>query len=153
MKDKRLPRKGRPPRKPRPSRSPRDKRDPEAEPAPSPIAVAREDAPKKKRKWSNLDFGGTAATTCLLAAALVLGGCTSLRVKQTDESPDARKIISDVRATAWFSSAQVLTKLKTLQSDKSQSTGFGSLDQHGATNIVESLNAIVKIIEALRPTP
>jgi len=82
-----------------------------------------------------------------------LFGCTTFHVKQTDESPEARKISSDIKATAWFSSAQSIAKIKALQTDKTQSFGADAVSQKGATNVVAALEAIARIVESLRPTP
>ena len=83
----------------------------------------------------------------------LLSGCTSFHVKQTDTSPNERIISSDIKATAWFSSAQTIAKIKALQTDKTQSFGADGLRQQGATNIVATLEALAKVLEALRPSP
>jgi len=88
-----------------------------------------------------------------IACLVFFTSCTTFHVKQTDESPESRKISSDIHATAWFSSAQNLSKIKALQTDKTQSFGADGLGQQGATNAVEALNAIARILEALRPAP
>lgn len=88
---------------------------------------------------------------CLLAAALT--GCTSLTIEQRDESPEARTITTTIHATAWFSSAQTLSKLKAITTDKTMSVGTDSISQQGATNSVAALQAIAHILELLRPTP
>ena len=87
-----------------------------------------------------------ALVLCVLAC-----GCTQFRVTQTDESPDERIIRTDIKATAWFSSAQNVAKLKALQTDKTQSFGSDAFTQQGGTNVVEALNGIARILEALRP--
>lgn len=84
---------------------------------------------------------------------VLLTGCTTFHVTQTDESPNERIIRSDIKATAWFSSAQNVAKLKALQTDKTQSFGTDALGQQGATNTVEALKAVVHILELLRPVP
>lgn len=89
----------------------------------------------------------------LVAAAISLCGCTTLHVKQIDESPSSRKITSDFSASAWFSSAQTIAKFRATMSDKTTSFGGSALEQHGATNAIEALNAIARILEALRPAP
>lgn len=93
-----------------------------------------------------------AAVACSAWLACV-NGCTTFHVTQTDESPNERIIRSDIKATAWFSSAQNVAKLKALQTDKTQSFGTDALGQQGATNSVEALKAIAHILELLRPTP
>jgi hypothetical protein len=82
-----------------------------------------------------------------------LSGCTSLRIEQTDLSPNDRTITTTVKATAWFSSGQTLAKLKAITTDKTQSIGTDQLSQHGATNTVETLRQLARILELLRPTP
>jgi hypothetical protein len=89
--------------------------------------------------------------TALLIGCLALLGCTSLRIEQTDTSPDERTITTTVKATAWFSSGQTLAKLKAITTDKTQSIGTDQLTQHGATNTVETLRQLARILELLRP--
>ena len=89
----------------------------------------------------------------LALVAVALCGCTTFHVVQTDESPNERIIKSDIHAVAWFSSAQSLAKIKALQTDKTQSFGADGFGQQGATNAVEALSAIARIVEALRPAP
>ena len=89
----------------------------------------------------------------IAAVGLTLAGCTTFRVEQTDESPGERKVISNIKGTAWFSSAQAITQLKTIQTDKTQSTGFSSLNQTGPTNTVDMINALTGFLNALRPAP
>ncbi len=92
--------------------------------------------------------------SAFLGAALCAApGCTSFHITQTDESPQERAIRTEIRAVAWFSSAQSVTKLKALQTDKTQSFGTDSLAQQGATNSVAALIAIARILEAIRPAP
>lgn len=86
--------------------------------------------------------------TCLLS------GCAQMRGKQTDisYSPDGikREITTSINAATWFSSAQIIDKLKAVQTDKTQSFGT-SVSQQGATNTLATLQALAKILEALRP--
>ncbi len=88
-----------------------------------------------------------------LAIALLAGGagCTTFEVTQTDESPDERFIRTHIKATAWFSSSQSIAKIKALQTDKTQSFGSDAIGQQGATNTVEVLKSIARILELLRP--
>jgi len=92
-------------------------------------------------------------TARLLLLALLLPGCTSFHVIQTDDSPGQRTTRTDLRATAWFSSTQSLSKIKALQTEKTQSFGSDALSQQGATNTTAALEALVKILQLLRPTP
>ncbi len=92
----------------------------------------------------------------LIVAAVAIGvttSCTTFHVTQTDESPGERVIRSDIKATAWFSSAQNVAKLKALQTDKTQSFGADGVSQQGATNTVAALQAVARILELLRPMP
>lgn len=89
----------------------------------------------------------------LLALFVCLMGCANFSVTQTDESPNERTITTKIQGTTFFSSAQNVTKLKAVQTDKTQSFGTDVIGQQGATNTVEALNAVAKILELLRPTP
>lgn len=80
----------------------------------------------------------------------LLHGCSTFHVTQIDESPGERTITLDIRATAWFSSAQAITKLKALQTDKTQSFGSDSLSQHGATNVTAALDALTRLLQAVQ---
>jgi hypothetical protein len=88
-----------------------------------------------------------------ISLALLCCSCTTFRVTQVDESPNERTIRTEISATAWFSSAQNISKIKALQTDKTQSFGSDAIGQHGATNTVEALRAIIRIMELVRPTP
>jgi hypothetical protein len=88
-----------------------------------------------------------------LVAYTLLTGCTTLRIEQSDESPNERTIKTTVTAKAWFSSAQTLAKLKATTTDKTQSIGTDQLSQHGATNTAAALGQLVRLLELLRPTP
>lgn len=103
------------------------------------------------RMKSNLTNLITISTELFVAA--LLSGCTILSVEQIDESPNERKITTRITGSAWFSSAQTITKLKALQTDKTQSFGTDSIGQHGATNTVDALRSVVRILELLRPVP
>ena len=97
-------------------------------------------------------------TPIQILALVALTGCSSFDVVQTDRSierrlPDKsvvieRDITSKIRARAQASSSQNLSKLKALQTDKTQSFGVDSSQQQGATNVVETINAATKFIEA-----
>jgi hypothetical protein len=85
----------------------------------------------------------------LLAIGFLLAtGCTTFKVRQTDESPNERIITSEIRATAWFSSAQAIAGIKALQTDKSQSFGTDSIRQQGATNAAAIVEAAFKGLAA-----
>lgn len=86
----------------------------------------------------------------LLFLIPILTGCTTFSVVQKDISPDEREITTQVKAAAWFTSAQTLANLKASQSDKTQALGTTDLKQHGATNVAESLKALVELLRALQ---
>lgn len=89
----------------------------------------------------------------LLALALCAGGCTSYRVTQADTSESGRRITLDVRANAWFSSAQNIAGISAKQTESTQTFGTSALNQAGPTNTVQTLEALAKVLQALRPTP
>lgn len=86
----------------------------------------------------------------LIVALLITSGCASFTVTQSDESPEARKITTKVTARAFFSSSQNITKLKALQTDKTQSFGSDIANQQGATNSVETLKALGQLLLLLK---
>jgi len=86
-------------------------------------------------------------------ALLGLAGCARFSVTQTDESPNERTITTRITGTAFFSSAQTVSKIKAVQTDKTQSFGTDALGQHGATNVAETVDALTRLIQSLRPTP
>lgn len=91
----------------------------------------------------------------LLSVAVIclLTGCTTYKVHQHDKSTtqegETREILSDIKGTSWFSSAQAITGIKALQTDKTQSFGTDAVGQHGATNTVQMLEALAHLIGAL----
>ena len=89
--------------------------------------------------------------SCLLALVVGLTGCTTFRVVQTDTSPDERIIRSEISATAWFTSAQNIAKIKALQTDKTQSFGTEAIGQQGATNTAAILKAVADLITVIQP--
>jgi hypothetical protein len=88
----------------------------------------------------------------LLLVTLLLPGCTNFTVKQADISPE-RTILNEIKGTAWFSSAQTISKLKATQTDKTQSFGTEGIGQQGATNTIEGLRLGVEFLKLLRPVP
>jgi len=100
-----------------------------------------------------VSLGGKRLTWSVTLVVLFTG-CTSLRIEQTDESPNERTIKTTVTATAWFTGGQTLAKLKATTTDKTQSIGTDQLGQQGTTtNAVAALAHIAHILELLRPTP
>lgn len=82
-----------------------------------------------------------------IAPVLALGiGCAQISLRQT--APDGR----ETRITGWtlFSSAQSLARLKTTNTDKTQSVGADDLGQRGATNLTGSLEALTRLLQSLR---
>ncbi|HNQ89286.1 MAG TPA: hypothetical protein PKM73_11770 [Verrucomicrobiota bacterium] len=91
---------------------------------------------------------------CAVSVGLLgLAGCARFSVTQIDESPNERTITTRISGTAFFSSAQTVSKIKALQTDKTQSFGTDALGQHGATNVAETVDALTRLIQSLRPTP
>ncbi|GEM_PF-951108 len=91
---------------------------------------------------------------CAVGVALLgLAGCARFSVTQIDESPNERTITTRISGTAFFSSAQTVSKIKAIQTDKTQSFGSDALGQHGATNVAETVDALTRLIQSLRPTP
>ena len=88
-----------------------------------------------------------------LTLVMLVSGCTRLKVKQTDQRAVDQITTTEVTGTAWFSSAQHITKLKALQTEKTQSFGTDTIGQQGATNSVAALQAVAHILELLRPAP
>ncbi|HNU50141.1 MAG TPA: hypothetical protein PKJ98_04400 [Verrucomicrobiota bacterium] len=95
------------------------------------------------------------ATTlaAVVVALLGLAGCARFSVTQIDESSNERTITTRISGTAFFSSAQTVSKIKAVQTDKTQSFGTDALAQHGATNVAETVDALTRLVQSLRPTP
>lgn len=95
------------------------------------------------------------ATTLAAVAVVLLGlaGCARFSVTQIDESPNERTITTRITGTALFSSAQTVSRIKAVQTDKTQSFGTDALGQHGATNVAEAVDALTRLVQSLRPTP
>jgi len=92
--------------------------------------------------------------SCAVAVGLLgLAGCARFSVTQIDESPNERTITTRISGTAFLSSAQTVSKIKAVQTDKTQSFGTDALGQHGATNIAETVDALTRLVQSLRPTP
>jgi hypothetical protein len=97
----------------------------------------------------------------LIPLLAILSGCARLNANlhdiSTEKSVDGtltkREITTHITGTALFSSAQTLEKFKALQTDKTQSIGGSNLSQHGATNVVEALDKIERIISHMSPKP
>lgn len=87
----------------------------------------------------------------LTAALLVVTGCASYQVTQTDLSPDRRQIQLEVRALTLFSSSQNISRIRATQTDKTQSFGTESVGQSGATNTVAAIQALTTLIQTIRP--
>lgn len=94
-------------------------------------------------------------------ALLLNVGCASFKADLADISKTvtvekngstntaSREITTRIKGTAAFSSAQTIEKLKALQTDKTQSIGTAAIGQHGATNVLESLETFLKILQEL----
>jgi hypothetical protein len=86
-----------------------------------------------------------------MVALVALSGCARFHGEQRDisitldedgKTTEKREITTDLSGTAWFSSAQNLSKFKAIQTDKSQSFNGDGVTQHGATNAVEFLKQL-----------
>lgn len=85
-----------------------------------------------------MGFKEQIARFVLIAVTTV--GCVQFSVTQRDESPDERIITTQVKATAFFSSAQAIKNATAIQTDKSQKVGAESVNQESsATNFIEIL--------------
>jgi hypothetical protein len=60
-----------------------------------------------------------------------------------------RSITTDLKGSALFSSSQNIARLKALQTDKTQSFGGEGVNQKGATNTVEALKELNKMLEKI----
>ena len=86
-------------------------------------------------------------TTLLLSALTLLTGCANLTTTQTDVSPE-RTITTTVKATALFTSTQVIAKLKATTTDKTQSVGTSGIDQQAVSeNAVKFMESAERIAE------
>ena len=85
-----------------------------------------------------------------MIALALLNGCAFLSTQQTDESPE-RTITTKVKATAFFSSAQTIEKLKATTTDRTQTVGTDGMTQHGATNTAATVDALGRLLQALKP--
>jgi len=86
-------------------------------------------------------------TTLLLSALTLLTGCANLTTTQTDVSPE-RTITTTVKATALFTSTQVIEKLKATTTDKTQSVGTSGIDQQAVSeNAVKFMESAERLAE------
>lgn len=90
-----------------------------------------------------------------VAALILLAGCSTFTTSQTDTSYDEqgapqRTIASKTKARTLFDSKSALNNFAVLQTDKTQSSKVGSLNQESnGTNAVAMLNALANIAAAL----
>lgn len=93
----------------------------------------------------------------LSLSALILNvGCAHYETIQTDKSIkdeygiETRTITTEVKASTLFDSNSKLANFKANQTDKTQSTSVGSLDQTTtSTNGVAALKEVKEILQAL----
>lgn len=91
--------------------------------------------------------------------ALAAAGCARFSASLHDVSTETtkagtivrRSITTDLKGTALFSSTQNIARLKALQTDKTQSFGGEGVNQRGATNTVEALKELNKMLEKISP--
>lgn len=82
-----------------------------------------------------------------LISLAALTGCANLTTTQTDVSPE-RTITTTVKATALFTSTQVIEKLKATTTDKTQSVGTSGIDQQAVSaNAVKFMESVERIAE------
>ena len=88
----------------------------------------------------------------LLAFSLVFG-CARYHTLQTDtsyeEGKPVRSITTKVTASTLFNAKSEITKSKTSQSDKTQTSAVGSVSQSATNHVVETLREINGILEKL----
>lgn len=81
-----------------------------------------------------------------LISLAALTGCANMTT-QTDVSPE-RTITTTVKATALFTSTQVIEKLKATTTDKTQSVGTSGIDQQAVSaNAVKFMESVERIAE------
>jgi len=79
-----------------------------------------------------------------------LNGCAYFNTVQTDISPNERTITTKVTGYTLFSSTQNISKLKAIQTEKTQSVGTDAVGQQGATNVVEGLRVVGEILKLIK---
>lgn len=84
-----------------------------------------------------------------LLIMMMATGCCSFVVHQKEETEAGRTVETRIRATAWFSSAQSLERIKATTTEKTQSFGGEGIGQQGATNSTEVLKAVADLIRAI----
>ena len=78
----------------------------------------------------------------VLCVLLVLCGCASVRIKQTEASDGTRS--TEFRARTFFDSKNELAKARTTMTDKSQGVTVAGLDQESSgTNATALVHAAV----------
>lgn len=96
----------------------------------------------------------------LSVLVVVLTGCSTFTVNQTDISttlPDGtetRTITSETKARTFFDAKSGLANFKTTQTDKTQSSSVGSLNQEASgSNAVNVVQAVTEaaVRAALKP--
>ncbi len=91
----------------------------------------------------------------LICAAAILSGCAHYKTVQQDISYDikgapTRQIETTVTATTLFDSSSSLAKFRANQTDKSQGTSVGSLEQGASsTNAAAMWHDAVELFKAL----
>lgn len=102
----------------------------------------------------------SAALNNFLTLALIIaaGGCAHFTTTQHDDSYESgkkvRTISTKASAYTFWEAKSALANFKATQSDKTQGASVGTLNQEASTtNLTGQLEAVVKIINALKPTP
>ncbi len=92
-------------------------------------------------------------TTVILGATLLMG-CAHYTTTQTDVSYEkgqpSRTITTRVSVGTLFDSTSKLATSKATQTDKSQSSALGGLEQSASsTNAIQIMNGVVELVKAL----
>lgn len=101
-----------------------------------------------------------------LLLALSAAGCSTFTTEQKDKSyaqitngttvasVPLREVSTTAKARTFWDSKSALANFKATQTDKSQNATVGSLNQEASsTNLTSQLDALARILQALRPTP
>lgn len=84
---------------------------------------------------------------CCIAGGLVVSGCATAKIDQTVTETTKEGVTTSrdtqVRVRTFFDSKSELSKLKTTNTDKTQSIGIDALNQQSSgTNVVDAVSKI-----------
>ena len=110
------------------------------------------DPPDNKKSGSTIKTNSILLAAVLCSGLIALSGCAHMYGKQSDISNSTngtrREITTTLKGTAFFSSAQTLSRFRASQTDKSQSFNGEDFQQQGNTNTVEFLRALAVLLQA-----